>query len=121
MKSHEELFLDYVNDLQKAVGYEKQRISNIKEKNKERFKTEEELDEFVKKSFDSISCSGRVICVFRKYWLECDKINISNSDEYVNPKDFTVDWLSGEYDDLYDIIEGMPYYPIGIDEDGNYC
>lgn len=28
---------------------------------------------------------------------------------------------SGEYNDLYEIISSMPYYPIGIDEDGNYC
>lgn len=125
MKNHDELFHEYVNDLQKAIEYETNRTDKIKENNRKRFKTKEEFDDFVKKSIDPISCSGRVIAVFRKYWLECDKTNISNDSlgngEYVNPKDFTVDWLSGEYENLYNIIEDMPYYPIGIDEEGNYC
>ncbi|MFD2169494.1 hypothetical protein [Tumebacillus lipolyticus] len=40
---------------------------------------------------------------------------------YVNPLDFAVDWLSDEYDQLYKIISKLPYFPIGIDEQGQYC
>ncbi|GGB43201.1 hypothetical protein GCM10007199_05660 [Fictibacillus barbaricus] len=45
------------------------------------------------------------------------------ANEYVNPKDFTVDWLSNNGDpfELFEIISGMPYYPIGIDDNGEYC
>jgi hypothetical protein len=50
--------------------------------------------------------------------------NEKNSiDDYVNPRDFTVDWLSKNRDpyELFGVINGMPYYPIGIDENGDYC
>lgn len=60
---------------------------------------------------------GRVIAVFRKYWLLCQQFNDEHSG-YYNPKWLTHEDLDGE---LYDIIEEMPFYPIGTDEQGRSC
>ena len=60
---------------------------------------------------------GRVIAVFRKYWLKCDELNRDTS-LYYNPKWLTHEDLSGE---LRQIIDDMPFYPIGTEKSGNYC
>ncbi|ACJ34856.1 Uncharacterized conserved protein [Anoxybacillus flavithermus WK1] len=106
MNDYEILFQKYVKELKEAIEEEKEFLDpNL---DKERYEYE-------------LSISGRVIAVFRKYWFECDKLNDNEENEYyVNPKDFCVDWLSGEHEELFRIIEKMPYYPIGIDEHGNY-
>ncbi|WP_238579161.1 hypothetical protein [Neobacillus niacini] len=65
--------------------------------------------------------------------MKCDELNQLSEEndeieededeyvDYVNPRDFVVDWLSGLHEGLYEIISSMPYYPIGIDEEENYC
>ncbi|KFZ42177.1 hypothetical protein CS060_03235 [Anoxybacillus flavithermus] len=120
MKEYETLFNEYVRELTEAVKEEDERLKRIREINRNKFDTEEELENFIKERFDPICHSGRVIAVFRKYWLECNKLNEANIG-YVNPEDFTVDWLSGRHESLYKIVTDMAYYPIGIDKYGNYC
>jgi len=125
--TYEILFDEYVKELDKAVSFEEDRLDSIREKKLSEGKSQEEIETFIMERFDPICCSGRVIAVFRKYWLKCNELNIYNEkngvDEYVNPKDFTVDWLSNDGDpyELFGLISGMPYYPIGIDENGEYC
>lgn len=60
---------------------------------------------------------GRVIAVFRKYWLLCQQFNDEHS-SYYNPKWLVHEDLDGE---LYDIINDMPFYPMGTDEQGRSC
>jgi hypothetical protein len=133
MSKYDELFQAYVSELNQAVDEEEERLNRIKNINRNKFQSELELEEWIKEGFGSISTQGRIIAVFRKYWLKCDELNqlseendeIENDEDeyvdYVNPRDFVVDWLSGMYEELYEIIDSMPYYPIGIDEEGNYC
>lgn len=127
MNKYEDLFEKYLIDLDSAVSFEENKLDNIRENLSKQGKSETEINEFIRNNFDPICCSGRVIAVFREYWLKCAEINDyyknKQIDNYVNPKDFTVDWLSsnGNPYQLYDIIQHIPYYPIGIDENGNYC
>lgn len=127
MKAYKDLFYAYTEELDEAVTFEEDKIESVREKLISEGKAEEEVERIIREQFDPICCSGRVIAVFRKYWLQCHELNILNeknqSDMYVNPKDFTVDWLTsdGDPDDLFSVIDNMPYYPIGIDESGDYC
>ncbi len=103
---YELLFEKYVKDLESAIEEEKENI---------------DVSEGDKTYRYELAISGRVIDVFRRYWFECDKLNDNEDiEEYVNPKDFVVDWLSGLHQNLYEIINSLPYYPIGIDENGDY-
>jgi hypothetical protein len=127
LNEYHQLFEEYVKELDKAVSFEEDRLDSIREKLSKDGKPENEIEKFIREKSDPICCSGRVVAVFRKYWLKCNELNqynqSNNIDAYVNPKDFSVDWLSKNDDpfELYGVITGMPYYPIGIDESGKYC
>ncbi|ODG91235.1 MULTISPECIES: hypothetical protein [Bacillaceae] len=126
-KTYKNLFDEYVKELDNAVSFEEDKLDSIREKLFNEGKSEEEIENFIMGKFDPICCSGRVIAVFRKYWLKCNQLNAhynkNGSSEYVNPKIFTIDWLSNDGDpyELFELMNGMPYFPIGIDENGDYC
>ncbi|MEH7351472.1 hypothetical protein [Gottfriedia acidiceleris] len=125
--TYKNLFDEYVKELDKAVSFEEDKLDFIREKMLIEGKSEVEIENYIMGNYDPICCSGRVIAVFRKYWLKCNDLNVNNknngSDEYINPKVFTIDWLSNDGDpyELVELMNGMPYYPIGIDENGDYC
>ena len=125
--TYKNLFDEYVKELDKAVSFEEDKLDFIREKMLIEGKSDVEIENFIMGKFDPICCTGRVIAVFRKYWLKCNDLNVNNNkngfDEYVNPKVFTIDWLSNDGDpyELVELMNGMPYYPIGIDENGDYC
>ncbi|WP_440602766.1 hypothetical protein [Bacillus sp. GB_SG_008] len=121
MSKYDELFQDYVFELMKAVIEEKERFERIRKINQDKFESKQELEKWIQERFGPISTQGRIIAVLRKYWLKCEELNMLGEDEYANPRDFVVDWLSGTHQELYEIIKSMPYYPIGVDEEGNYC
>lgn len=65
----------------------------------------------------------RVVWVVRMIWFECCKRNGKQSDdEKVRPEYLMVQWLidAGETE-LVRLIACMPYWPIGLDENGNWC
>lgn len=125
--TYKNLFDEYVKELDKAVSFEEDKSDFIREKMLIEGKPEVEIENYIMGNYDPVCCSGRVIAVFRKYWLKCNELNVNNknnsSDEYINPKVFTVDWLSNDGDpyELFELMNGMPYYPIGINENGDYC
>ncbi|PEK98846.1 hypothetical protein [Bacillus sp. AFS017336] len=121
MTKYDKLFQGYVFELINAVIEEEERFERIRKINQSRFESKQELEKWIQERFGPISIQGRIIAVFRKYWLKCEELNMLGEDEYANPRDFVVDWLSGTYQELYEIIKSMPYYPIGVDEEGSYC
>jgi len=65
---------------------------------------------------------ARVIAVVRRHWLVCDRLNrsVTESDR-VAPERFLLEWLiAAGQDDPVDVLAGMPYWPIGLDADGNW-
>ena len=66
---------------------------------------------------------GASDAVVREYWLKCDALNRKTRDleERVAPEDFLLRWLvDNRRDELAEFLAGMPYWPIGMDEDGNW-
>jgi hypothetical protein len=64
-----------------------------------------------------------VVWVVRLIWLECDLSNGKVAPEArVRPETLLLQWLidDGE-DDLVHLIACMPYWPIGLDANGNWC
>lgn len=120
MSKYDELFQDYVFELIKAVIEEKERFERICMINQDKFESKQELEKWIQEIFGPISNQGRIIAVFREYWLKCEELNMLG-EGYANPRNFVTDWLLGTQQELYEIIKSMPYYPIGIDEEGNYC
>ncbi len=65
----------------------------------------------------------KVVWIVRLIWLECMKRNSAlPPDQQVRPEFLLLQWLidSGETD-LVRLIACMPYWPIGLDENGNWC
>ncbi len=61
-----------------------------------------------------------VIATVRKYFLACDTLN-DESDDEVYPHAFVSEWLLEEdTEDLADFMSVLPYWPIGLDEDGDF-
>jgi len=65
---------------------------------------------------------GCVVAVIRKYWLACDALNSQvPPDERVSPQDFLLRWLIDQgYSSAVEVVAGMPYWPIGLDEKANW-
>lgn len=62
------------------------------------------------------------ISVIRKYWLACDELSRAvPDDERVSPEVFLLRWLeeAGERE-FVRMIAYLPYWPIGMDRDGNW-
>ncbi len=64
-----------------------------------------------------------LIWLVRKYWLSCAQLNTSISVlERVQPEVFLLKWLiDQERSDYVQLLTAMPYWPIGLDENGNWC
>jgi hypothetical protein len=64
-----------------------------------------------------------VIWLVRKYWLACDSIGKDlDPSVRVRPEIFLLRWLLDEgRDNFVQLLTAMPYWPIGLDEDGNWC
>jgi hypothetical protein len=65
----------------------------------------------------------RVVWVVRLVWLSCMSLNAKFDDtDKVRPEVLLLQWLidAGETE-LVRLIACMPYWPIGLDENGNWC
>lgn len=64
-----------------------------------------------------------VVSTVREYWLLCiDKAKMLRLEETLPPSAILLGWLIEDgLSDLSDILTAMPYWPIGLDENGNWC
>lgn len=63
-----------------------------------------------------------IIGVVRKFWLECDQLNSALSpNQRIPPEVFLLKLLEVKrLNMLIAVLSGMPYWPIGLDRDGNW-
>ncbi len=63
-----------------------------------------------------------IVALVRDYWLECDRLNHEvDESERVPPWVFLLGWLlTGEYEQCVSVLACMPYWPIGLDADGQW-
>jgi len=64
----------------------------------------------------------QVVWVIRRYWLACVALNVEVPEtQRVPPEVFLLSWLmDGRHEELVKMLAGMPYWPIGMDRDGNW-
>lgn len=65
----------------------------------------------------------QVVSVVRNYWLHVDRLDSESSEnEKVYPENLLLLWLEETSEaELVRLIACMPYWPMGLDEDGNWC
>jgi len=65
----------------------------------------------------------RLIALVRWYWLQCHALNREvGAHAGVPPEQLLLGWLiEVGKSDLVQLIACLPYWPIGLDENGNWC
>ena len=71
--------------------------------------------------YRQLSTDPRVISVYRKYFLACDRLNREPARRsFIAPVVFTTEMLMGVHDDLFHIMVELPYSPVGLDANDRY-
>lgn len=63
-----------------------------------------------------------VVALIRDYWLGCHRLNQEvEQDQRVPPWIFLLGWLlDGSHEQCVSVLACMPYWPIGLDREGNW-
>jgi hypothetical protein len=118
--SHEELFSEYVNDLEWAVN------EATVERNKDLARLEKRFGGDRARAMEAFSSHGPlcadpyVMGAVRQYWLACDELNRRAPANALEPEIFIREWLRPVRPDLSAVIEEYPYWPIGQDWEGRW-
>jgi len=83
---------------------------------------EESLEEAYDARMAGPASDPRIVWIVRLIWLKCCKINESEPFHAIRPEYLMVRWLidAGE-NELVRLLACMPYWPIGLNADGNWC
>jgi hypothetical protein len=122
--AHGTLFVEYVAELTEAYDIAAEWWADI-------VSTEDELqgsrEKALEKAFNDriagAASSPNVVWVIRRYWLKCVAANAAAGEGAgVAAEIFLLQWLinAGEQE-LVKLVACMPYWPIGQDENGNWC
>ena len=120
--SHRSLFEEYVADLQYAKKWADSWWASINQTESERNEDSVLLEQLLPKRLPAgAAAHGGNIAVIRKYWLACIAVNQKTSPEEVMPEQFLLGWLlEKSHTDLAEFVAQLPYWPIGMDENGEW-
>jgi len=121
---HLELFEDYVGLLDQVISYAVARWEGLVQARLNEGLTRKAALE----TYYSVWPAGpaslpQLVWVLRTFWLECAELNEqSPPDLRVPPQVFLLGWLirEGGHELTLQVLGGMPYWPIGLDADGNW-
>ncbi|RUV32714.1 MAG: hypothetical protein EOQ39_12570 [Mesorhizobium sp.] len=122
--AHADLFKQYRIYLQQAfdiaVPWWEAIIDNRQAPDESR---EDAIQEAFNRRVAGAASSPYVVWVVRKFWLSLETINETlQPGERVAPDKFLLQWLiDANETELVRLIACMPYWPIGIDENGHWC
>lgn len=122
-QSYRQLFLSYVEELDRACAIAIAWWNNLVR----RSMAQDNLDETqaMRLNYEQRPAGPasrpEVVFVVREYWLRVVVLNEANRTG-VAPQILLLGWLlSNGRLDLYSILTAMPYWPIGLDKNGNWC
>ena len=121
---HQQLFNEYSASLEIAVGTAvKWWEGLIKARMKRGLSQEVALKEVDRSRLAGPVSNPEVVYVIRKYWLACVALNAYvHEPQVVPPEVFLLQWLVDEERELLvQVLSGMLYWPIGLDDDGHWC
>jgi hypothetical protein len=117
--AHKQLFAAYVKELKKATVVAKEWWNEMAEAAKDEG---DELEAWRTRPAGPASDPG-FVALIRKYWLACDSMNKKvKAAERVPPEVFLLRWpFDAGHIESVEVIACMPYWPIGLDKEGNWC
>ena len=120
---HAELFVHYVQDLRRAKDQAQDWWEDVVATEQTRTHDRSHALRVLRLRFPAGPVGDlRVVAVIRQYWLACTSLNASvESSRHVRPEEFLMGRLIGGRDqDLALFLADLPYWPIGMDADGNW-
>ncbi|MCA0002215.1 MULTISPECIES: hypothetical protein [unclassified Mesorhizobium] len=121
---HQTLFGEYLSDLKDAYDIATSWWAGIIVSEEERHGSREKaLEEAFNARVAGAASNPHVVWVVRRYWLKCVTVNVKAGEaEGVAAETFLLQWLidAGETNPAK-LIACMPYWPIGLDENGAWC
>ncbi len=125
VESHQDLFARYAIDLQWAVSEAIAWWEALVRRRVERGETEEAA---IRANYElrpaGPASRPEVVHVVRSFWLQCAGLNrMLPPERRVPPEVFLLGWLqrSAQFRTAVAVLSGMPYWPIGLDETGEFC
>lgn len=118
---HRALFDRYVRELRKARDEAEQWKADIVAAARGRGASAREAEAHFRRENPVGTCAfGRVVAALRKGWLDCAAANAKLEEALrVAPEDFVLTWLlEGENEDLAELLSGLPFWPLGLSEEG---
>jgi len=120
---HRALFDRYVKALRKAKAEADGWRDGIIKAARSRGETQADAERYFKENYPVGTVAfGWVIAALRRFWLESDALNRKvDPAATVAPEEFLLSWLQdGTNDDLAEFLSALPFWPIGLTEDGKW-
>jgi hypothetical protein len=122
--AHQELFRAYVADFPTAYfiadSWWKGCVEAYTELGHSR---EEAVDLAYDRRLAGPASAPEVVWFVREYWLDCARLNASLPEaDRVPPEVVLLGWLVEEnHTEYVKLVTCMPYWPMGLDDKGNWC
>lgn len=121
-KPYHALFEVYLAELRTAKDWAEQWWDSLVEVEKDRGRSPKRAIALVKSNWPvgAVAHKG-VIGVIRKSWLECQKLNRKTAEaKRVPPEELILGWLVRRDETLAAFLSDLPFWPMGMDEEGNW-
>lgn len=120
---HQALYAEYIADFANAYEIGDNWWQDcVRAFTSDGYSEEEAIDEAYGKRLAGPASAPEVVWFFRTYWLAFDELNRSlAADDRVPPQVALLGWLVEEdRKDYVRLLTCMPYWPMGLDENGNW-
>ena len=121
---HQELFADYKEFLEEALEIAEEWWNDqIQVQLDDGLAPDAALNAVYANVFAGPAARPEVVWTLRTYWLKCDAINRETAvEEQVPPQVFLLSWLmDGSHDAWVQALTGLPYWPIGLSDSGQWA
>lgn len=122
--AHRDLYAEYVDVLADAMEIAQDLWEDrVRAREADGMAPDDALSHAYDHFFAGPAACGELIWTLREYWLRCDVLNRALPlEERVPPQMLLFGWVLDEGQDLWvQILTAMPYWPIGVDEDGQWA
>lgn len=122
--AHRKLYAGWLNDIRLAYDLAVEWWEGTVEAQMDEGLTREEATaEAIDARLAGPAAHPSVVYMVRAYWILCDDANReAGPEQAVAPERFLLGWLVDDgHDDLVKLLACMPYWPIGLDAQGNWC
>lgn len=123
-EKYQDLFSTYTKSLhqacEEAANWWENTIIALRERSK--CTHDEAIEESFNRRLAGAASHPKVVSVVRTFWLRCQDLNKANGSDCVYPKVLLLKWLvdSGEKE-LTKLVACMPYWPMGLNDLGEWC